>query len=132
MCYCIDSCSNDHNELTVSYTLNGKIYYGVLLADSTIDKSSCYFDDIKSTRTGSERTRTKPMTKATDTETKFFNSTNWLFGFIDDLYDYIFRAWITINNIGLGLRIKFKNGTSQNYLNLSQDYVPVSQSLQSR
>jgi hypothetical protein len=122
-------CSNDHNELTVSYTLNGKIYYGVLLADSTIVESSCYFDDIRSTKTGSERTRTKPTKKASDTETKFFNSTNWLFGFIDDIYDYIFWAWIIINNIVLGLGIKFKNGTSQNNINLSQDYVPASPSL---
>ena len=38
-------CSDENKELTVSYSVNGKTYYGVLLADSSIAKSSCNFHD---------------------------------------------------------------------------------------
>ena len=121
-------CSDENKELTVSYSVNGKTYYGVLLADSSIVKSSCYFENMKNTKSSStanvqkSTTTNKPQPTTanrpqaaitnepkttTDNETKFFNQKNFLIGFNDDIYDYIFIAWIVISNISLSLGIKF-------------------------
>ncbi len=66
-------------------------------------------------------TTNEPKT-TTDNETKFFNQKNFLIGFNDDIYDYIFIAWFVISNISLSLGIKFKKGYTNNYESNGHDY----------
>ena len=84
--------------------------------------SCCLFSKAFLVTTKSKTNKDMFKTTTTDNETNFFNQKNFLIGFIDDIYDYIFIAWIVISNISLSLGIKFKKDYTNDYKSNGHDH----------